>query len=328
MSDAPPPPRPWPPGRALDDAECTPASCGTCGLQWRVHRSLGGFRLRCECGAWIDVEGPPPVALPAPTGPAGLPTRLLPTGAPRDADGLVTLPGHLGETVYTDVPTHLPMAPGTVLRASDSVRRRWTNRTLFEFAALLAALIGPQLLAHLLSRGREEELLLPFASLLSGVLVLLVAANAGPYGLLGLRRASMLHYGEAILAAGVGLVCAAGWVQVLQAAFDVEPDAFGELRERLGPAASLFVIGVAPAVLEEITFRGVLQGRLQAMLGAGTGLVTTAAAFAVCHGQPAVLPIHVGLGLYLGWLRVRSGSLLPGMLLHFSYNAAVVLTGI
>jgi membrane protease YdiL (CAAX protease family) len=82
---------------------------------------------------------------------------------------------------------------------------------------------------------------------------------------------------------------------------------------------------VAPAVLEEVMFRGMLQGRLLALMGLRTGMLTTAAAFAVCHGGTLALPIHFGLGLYLGWLRQRSGSVLPGMLAHFSYNAMIVL---
>ena len=43
---------------------------------------------------------------------------------------------------------------------------------------------------------------------------------------------------------------------------------------------------------------------------------------------PAVLPIHLALGLYLGWLRQRAGSLLPGMLMHFTYNGAIVVLGV
>ena len=42
------------------------------------------------------------------------------------------------------------------------------------------------------------------------------------------------------------------------------------------------------------------------------------------HGAPAVLPIHLSLGLYLGWLRERSDSLLPCVLMHFLYNGTLV----
>ena len=78
------------------------------------------------------------------------------------------------------------------------------------------------------------------------------------------------------------------------------------------------------AVLEEIIFRGMLQGRLMALFGRRTGWLVTASAFALVHGQPAVLPIHLGLGLYLGSLRERSESLYPCMLMHFLYNGTLV----
>ena len=92
----------------------------------------------------------------------------------------------------------------------------------------------------------------------------------------------------------------------------------------MGLPAALFVVAVTPAVLEEIIFRGMLQGRLMALFGRGGGLFVTAAAFAIVHQSGPILPIHLGAGLYLGWLRERSDSLFPGMLMHFLYNGTLV----
>jgi membrane protease YdiL (CAAX protease family) len=38
------------------------------------------------------------------------------------------------------------------------------------------------------------------------------------------------------------------------------------------------------------------------------------------------LPHLLILGVVLGWLRVKTGSLYPGMLLHFSHNFLVILS--
>jgi membrane protease YdiL (CAAX protease family) len=180
-----------------------------------------------------------------------------------------------------------------------------------------------------LSRGREFELLLPFTSVVSGVLVASVVVCAGPYGSLGFARAAPRHFGEALLAATVGLAAAAGWLAVLHGVPDgVETDAVQRLTDRLGVPVALFVVAATPAVLEEVMFRGMLQGRLLALCGVRIGLLLTAVAFALCHAQPNFLPIHLGLGLYLGWLRERAGSLLPGMLAHFAYNGAIVVLGL
>ncbi len=329
MNDGAEPPavRTWPPGRALDDAEAHSVQCAACGAPWRVHKSLAGFRLRCDCGAWIEMPAPPQSApMLAPPANEQLPARVDPRQ--RDAAGLITLPNDPGEMVFTPIRTDLPMAPGTLVDASPSNRARWTNRTLFEFAAVFVALVGPQLAALLLARGREFELLLPFASLASGALVALVVALGGPYGRLGFTRTASRYFAEAIAAAAIALLFALGWLMVLRAAMPDLDDPLRGLTERLGLPATLLVVAVAPAVLEEIMFRGMLQGRLLALLGTRAGLVTTAAAFALCHGMPAVLPIHLALGLYLGWLRQRAGSLLPGMLMHFTYNGAIVVLGV
>jgi membrane protease YdiL (CAAX protease family) len=323
-------PRTWPRGSTIAPADALAAQCGTCGLAWQVHTSLAGFRLRCDCGAWIAMPAPPdPPRLAAPPSAVaerGLPARV--DASRRDAEGLIVLPRDPGATVFTPIDPALPMAAGTLVDASPTNRARWTNRTLLEFGAMLAALLGPQLAALLWTRGQELELLLPFTSLASGVLVALVAAFAGPYGRLGFVRAAPRHFANALLAAAAGVALAFLWLLVLRQAFPDLADPLRDLRERLGLPMLLFVVAVAPAVLEEVMFRGLLQGRLLALLGTRVGLVTTAAAFALCHAQPAVLPVHLGLGLYLGWLRLRSGSLLPGMLMHFAYNGAIVVVGV
>ena len=36
-------------------------------------------------------------------------------------------------------------------------------------------------------------------------------------------------------------------------------------------------------------------------------------------------PIHLAIGPYLCWLRQRSGSLLPGMMVHVLYNGSLVV---
>ncbi|MCB9877445.1 MAG: CPBP family intramembrane metalloprotease [Planctomycetes bacterium] len=312
----------WPPGHPPAPDACVSVQCAACGQLWRVHERMRGFRLRCHCGAWVELPPPEQPALPAPARALELPAVVT---QPRGADGLIELPTEEGEVVYQLIPTDRPMAPGTLRRASSSNQTRWTNRTVLEFVLLMAALLGPQLLAWLLARGSEFELLLPFSSLVSGALVAVVVAWAGPYGRLGFRAAAPVHFAEAVLVAGLGVGIATAYSMGLERLLpDLEHDGMDQLIERLGLPGSLFVIAVTPAVLEEVIFRGLLQGRLMALYGRGLGLFVTAVGFALCHGAPLVLPIHIGIGLYLGWLRDRAHSLLPGMLMHFLYNGTLV----
>lgn len=85
------------------------------------------------------------------------------------------------------------------------------------------------------------------------------------------------------------------------------------------------MIAVCPALFEELAFRGAIQRRFLAMLGRSQELLATGVCFGLCHGVTAGLPFHAGLGIYLGWLRERSTSLLPGMVAHALYNGTILL---
>lgn len=95
--------------------------------------------------------------------------------------------------------------------------------------------------------------------------------------------------------------------------------------EGYGLGIQLFAIALMPAIWEEIAFRGLIQERLRGVVGTREAIGLTAALFAIIHVSWLSLPYLFLLGLILGVLRQRSGSLLPGMALHGLHNAAVVL---
>jgi membrane protease YdiL (CAAX protease family) len=55
----------------------------------------------------------------------------------------------------------------------------------------------------------------------------------------------------------------------------------------------------------------------------GTGVI-----FGLAHGLVLALPILVGFGIGLAWLRSRSESVYPGMVLHGLFNAASLALGV
>lgn len=85
------------------------------------------------------------------------------------------------------------------------------------------------------------------------------------------------------------------------------------------------VIALDAAVLEELAFRGVIYTILRKYIGLTEAVVVTSFAFAILHLSVLGLLTHVGLGVYLCWLRERSGSVYPSMLAHFLHNALVLL---
>jgi membrane protease YdiL (CAAX protease family) len=71
-----------------------------------------------------------------------------------------------------------------------------------------------------------------------------------------------------------------------------------------------------PAVIEEVTFRGVIQTSPEHVVNRrGTWLIQ-AALLSILHLLPAIFLSHFAMGLCFGILRNRSKSLYPGMLLH------------
>jgi membrane protease YdiL (CAAX protease family) len=87
----------------------------------------------------------------------------------------------------------------------------------------------------------------------------------------------------------------------------------------------LALYSLAPAVCEEIAFRGIIFDRLRRVLGEREGWLVQAALFSVLHLSPVIFPTHFAMGLIFGWLRMRTGSLIPGMILHAAWNAANIL---
>jgi membrane protease YdiL (CAAX protease family) len=87
----------------------------------------------------------------------------------------------------------------------------------------------------------------------------------------------------------------------------------------------LLLISVMPAVFEELAFRGVIQSGLERVFNARDAWLIQAALFSVLHLSPLMFPSHFLMGLCFGYLRRRSRSIYPGMLLHGCWNALVVL---
>jgi membrane protease YdiL (CAAX protease family) len=78
------------------------------------------------------------------------------------------------------------------------------------------------------------------------------------------------------------------------------------------------------AIGEELLFRGTLYAWLRRRLSATTTIVITAAAFAAIHGFPPILPLAFAIGIGFGWIRERSGSTVPAIIVHALNNALMI----
>jgi len=84
------------------------------------------------------------------------------------------------------------------------------------------------------------------------------------------------------------------------------------------------LVGFGP-LLEEVLFRGALYRPLSRRYGPWAVIAITAWLFGLAHASPqAIVPIAV-FGLALGVMRWQSGSLLPAVLLHATFNSLPLL---
>jgi len=84
-------------------------------------------------------------------------------------------------------------------------------------------------------------------------------------------------------------------------------------------------LALAPAFGEELFFRGLLQRGTQNALGPWGSLGLAALAFGGAHLDPVQGPAAVVLGLYLGGVLLRTGSLWPAIFCHALNNTLAVL---
>jgi membrane protease YdiL (CAAX protease family) len=88
---------------------------------------------------------------------------------------------------------------------------------------------------------------------------------------------------------------------------------------------AVFVV-VAP-VVEELTFRGLGYSLLEP-LGRVQAILLVGIAFGLTHGLLAGLVIITVFGCGLAWLRERSGSVYPGMVVHGLFNAIALIAAV
>jgi membrane protease YdiL (CAAX protease family) len=94
--------------------------------------------------------------------------------------------------------------------------------------------------------------------------------------------------------------------------------------ELLRSAGFLLLVCVAVPLLEEFLFRGILYTGLRAWVDARVAILFSGVIFGVLHGVSAAIPIAC-FGFFLGYVRERSASLLPAVLVHMVHNGTTLL---
>jgi membrane protease YdiL (CAAX protease family) len=162
------------------------------------------------------------------------------------------------------------------------------------------------------------------------LLILWIAAGPERRELLGLRRPRSWP-------AALGLVLGC-WVAVFAAAALLEPILHAGEEQGLTPegwdsgraaqfAANAVVIALVAPIVEELLFRGI-GFALLLRFGRTTAILASGGAFGLVHGLVGGFVILALFGVILSWLRNRTDSVLPTILLHAVFNAFALLASV
>jgi membrane protease YdiL (CAAX protease family) len=87
----------------------------------------------------------------------------------------------------------------------------------------------------------------------------------------------------------------------------------------------VLLLSVVPGFVEELLFRGFLQRRMEKRFPALFAIVVGALFFAVSHLDYVHVIGVIPLGLWLGLIAWRTGSVWPAILCHMTNNAVAIL---
>jgi membrane protease YdiL (CAAX protease family) len=186
--------------------------------------------------------------------------------------------------------------------------------------------------------GRSGNEVYSYAAFAGGLVVyafwlLVVLAIAGrDRDLLALRRPA--SWGWAAAWAGGIAVAIVAWELVVSTLPIRNPgDEQGLTPKHWEPAhagafaANLVLFAVVAPLVEELTFRGVGQSLLR-FLGRWPAILLVGVAFGAAHGLVEALLVLVPFGVALAWLRERTRSVLPGMIVHGVFNALALAAAV
>ena len=88
---------------------------------------------------------------------------------------------------------------------------------------------------------------------------------------------------------------------------------------------AFIVIAIMPAVFEELMFRGLLLECCDNGMGSVRAILVTGFCFSLFHASPEQTVYQFIAGCAFAFIAVRSGSILPSMVMHFINNALILI---
>lgn len=209
---------------------------------------------------------------------------------------------------------------------------------LVGWTILVTILAALSYAANLAGGDTPDDVLYEWSTAIGGVtqyaiilaVVLLLARGIAPRAL-GLQRPA--SWGRAagwVVAALVSIWVIGAILDIFLKAGEEQglvPDGWDSSRAVPFVANFVVVAAIAP-VVEELTYRGLGFAAIRDAHGATAAIVLSALAFGLAHGLLVALPVLTIFGAILAWLRLKTESLYPPIILHAVFNGAALIAAV
>lgn len=209
-----------------------------------------------------------------------------------------------------------------------------TIKLLLYFFAYQLAFMGVFICGYMIHKGVFEVPQTPDSTYTSLILLAQVLSTAamgihllvGKYVPLDRKTWSYCSSSKVLIASVVFILALGLWTNYLSELADL-PNSMQETFEMMmrHPLGIIAIVIMAP-IVEELLFRGAIEGYLLRKWKHPAGaIVFSSLVFGLVHGNWVQAPFAFVIGLALGWMYYRTGSLFPGILMHFVNNSTAVL---
>lgn len=133
--------------------------------------------------------------------------------------------------------------------------------------------------------------------------------------------------GNNVMLLTIMFVFACMWVFNIFAQWFELSDKFAEqMNELSNNVIGIFSLAVLAPLLEEVLFRGAIQGYLMRRFNPWIAIVTASLIFGLVHMNPIQIFYATCIGFALGWIYYRTRSLMPVIIGHILNNSIAALT--
>lgn len=165
----------------------------------------------------------------------------------------------------------------------------------------------------------QNATVLGLATLITNILavIVLLKMRYADFSLGRLKSVGIAHAMFLSVAFAFSQVAPLTWLTEILALPDILK---AEFTESMNNVWGIIAICLAAPIAEELLFRGAIQGALQKTMKPKWAIFVSAMIFGVIHFNPVQMFGAFIMGLVLGWLYYRTGSVWPGIVTHAINN--------